>query len=159
MENRRILMSLSFLITLQAFTVFLFLRHEEFFHAPEPIAILSDHARDALVARNGLEEKGWTTPVSPLYSLNLYRTMGLLEKGPPWPNADRFPLPIVISAGLMKLLGKSGIIAVFLDDRLFYLFALIGLYFLTFKEFGDARTAFLAGLLFITNTDIATGII
>src|SRR5437660_3815346 len=159
MEKLRIFMSLGFLIALHAMAVFLFLRHEEFFHAPEPIGILSDHARDALVARNWLEGKGWTTPVLPLYSLNLYRTMGLLAEGPPWRNADRFPLPVVVCAGLMKLLGKSGISAIFLDDRLYFLLALIALYFLTFNEFRDARAAFLAGLLFITNTDIATSII
>jgi len=68
------------------------------------MAIQSDHVREALVARNWLEGRGWTTPILPLYSLNLYRQMGLLEKGPPWPNSERFPLPTLISAGLMYIL-------------------------------------------------------
>src|SRR5437879_3412501 len=155
---RRTLTPISGLISLWVILVSLSLWYRGFLNLPEHIAILSDHVREALVARNCLEGRGWTTPILPLYSLNLYREMGLLDKGPPWPNSERFPLPTLITASLMFVFGKSGIVSVLFYNLLFHFLALLAVYWLTLKTFKDKTTAFLAGLLFITNPDVSNGL-
>lgn len=118
-----------------------------YFHA-RPIALQDPDAQDyAQIARNVAEGKGFTTSIMPLGGLEWMRQTGRL--GQSWWNLHRFPLPSLIQAGFIKVVGPRDF-AISLSSALFY-FLGIPLVYLFARRMFSHRVGVLATFLFAFN--------
>src|SRR6266704_166215 len=113
-----------------------------------PRIINVDGLYSAEVARNLLSSKGYTTSEMTLYEVNLYFQKGWLQLGPPWNNAGRFPLPVLIRAAVFALVGNNYLAATYLYSMSFQLVAVVTVFAVSLYVFREKLTAFFASLLF-----------
>jgi len=110
-----------------------------------------DGLYSAQVARNLLEGKGYRTSEMSQYEVVYFSESGWLDDGPPWNNAGRFPLPIVLKAGFFAVLGGSFFVGTTLFSMVFFVLSGVLIYCLSYYVFRRTPLAFLASLLYLTN--------
>src|SRR2546425_2297048 len=113
-----------------------------------PRIVNVDGLYSAEVARNLLRGKGYTTSEMTLYEVNLYFQKGWLQLGPPWNNAGRFPLPVLIRAAVFALVGNNYLAATYLYSMSFQVISVVAVFVVSLYLFREELTAFFSGLLF-----------
>lgn len=115
-----------------------------------------DGLTSALVARTLFEGQGYRTPVLSLFETNVYFREGRLAEGPPWPNANRFPLPVLTRQVYFALFGVNWFTGYYLDSLLFHFLAACALWLLTISVSRDPLAAALAVLLYVAHPHLIT---
>ncbi|OLD44529.1 hypothetical protein AUI51_01830 [archaeon 13_1_40CM_2_52_4] len=113
-----------------------------------PRIVNVDGLYSAEVARNVLSGKGYTTSEMTLYEVNLYFQKGWLQLGPPWSNAGRFPLPVLIRVAAFALVGNNYLAATYLYSMSFQLVSVLTVFCVSLYLFRERLTAFFTSLLF-----------
>jgi hypothetical protein len=113
-----------------------------------PKIVNVDGLYSAQVANNLLAGKGYTTSEMTLYEVNLYFQKGWLQLGPPWLNSGRFPLPVLIRAGLFLVLGDNFLVATYLYSMSFQLVSVAAVFVVSLYMFREKLTAFFGSLFF-----------
>jgi hypothetical protein len=113
-----------------------------------PRIVNVDGIYSAQIARNLLTGKGYTTSEMTLYEVNLYSQKGWLLAGPPWPNSGRFPLPVMIRAGLFLITGYNFTVATYLYSMTFQVVAVASVFVVGLYLFRERLPAFFSSILF-----------